>query len=53
MIYFIEELLLTDKVIYSTDSGENIKSSKTSPKKDVILTIQNDSNLVLYKGDPV
>jgi hypothetical protein len=37
----------------STQNGEAIWHSNTAPKKDVILVIQNDGNLVMYEGSPV
>lgn len=53
MYYIIEELPSADKVMCSADNGEAIWHSNTAPKKDVILVIQNDGNLVLYEGNPV
>lgn len=37
----------------STHDDEAVWHSNTAPKKDVILVIQNDGNLVMYEGNPV
>jgi hypothetical protein len=50
---FWEEALVADRVMCSTHDDEAIWHSNTAPKKDVILVVQNDGNLVLYEGTPV
>lgn len=48
---FKEPLWLT--LMCSTVGDEAVWHSNTAPKRDVILVIQNDGNLVLYEGNPV
>lgn len=44
---------MADKVMYSTEDDEAIWHSNTAGRDNVILAMQNDGNLVLYRGDPV